>query len=105
MSAVLALFPWRRNVVFGGAGRVAGTVHERPDGALPGEEVPVRRRVRLVDEKSGLLVAETWSEAVSGAFCFPRVAMERRYTVLSYDHDNVFRAVVADRVLAVKEIS
>lgn len=90
-----------RNLYQGGAGFVAGNVKELHKGALSGNEVPVWRRVQLIDEQTRLLVAETWSDPVTGVFRFDNVATGCSYTILSYDHNGVFRAVVADRVAAV----
>ena len=85
-----------RDIYRGGAGFVAGTVKERPNGAPEGSEVPVWRRVRLYDERQGSCVGETWSDATTGVYRFEYVDMERIYTVLSYDHNGVFSAEVAN---------
>ena len=85
-----------RDIYRGGAGFVAGTVKERPKGAPEGSEVPVWRRVRLYDERRGACIAETWSDATTGAYRFDYVDMQRIYTVLSYDHNGVFSAEVAN---------
>ena len=85
-----------RDIYRGGAGFVAGTVKERPKGAPEGSEVPVWRRVRLYDERRGACIAETWSDAATGVYRFDYVDMERIYTVLSYDHNGVFSAEVAN---------
>ena len=85
-----------RDIYRGGAGFVAGTVKERPKGAPEGSEVPVRRRVRLYDERSGNCLGETWSDITTGVYRFEYVDMERIYTVLSYDHNGVFSAEVAN---------
>ena len=85
-----------RDIYCGGAGFVAGTVKERPKGAPEGSEVPVWRRVRLYDERRGACIAETWSDATTGAYRFDCIDMERIYTVLSYDHNGVFSAEVAN---------
>lgn len=87
----LALVP-TTNLVAGGSGRVAGTTKIKPDS-------PVARRVQLIDEKTKALVAETWSN-LSGEYVFNGVALGRPFTVLSYDHTLIFRAVVSDRVFA-----
>ena len=84
-----------RDISRGGAGFVAGTVKERPKGAPEGSEVPVRRRVRLYDERSGNCLRETWSDATTGAYRFDYIDMERVYTVLSYDHNGKFVAEAA----------
>ena len=85
-----------RDIYCGGAGFVAGTVKERPKGAPEGSEVPVWRRVRLYDERRGACIAETWSDATTGAYRFDCIDMGRIYTVLSYDHNGVFSAEVAN---------
>lgn len=77
---------------FSGFGRVSGTVMVSPG-------TPVRRRVRLFEESSGVLVGEVWSNGDTGVYSFGFVDPARRYTVLSYDHLGTFRAVVADRVV------
>ena len=54
------------------------------------------RRVRLYDERRGTCIAETWSDATTGAYRFDYVDMWRIYTVLSYDHNGQFVAVAAN---------
>ena len=95
-KASLASSVFAINQYHGGAGFVAGTVKERPKGAPEGSEVPVWRRVRLYDERSGTCLRETWSDAATGVYRFEYVDMERIYTVLSYDHNGVFSAEVAN---------
>ena len=88
-----------RDIYRGGAGFVAGTVKERPKGAPEGSEVPVWRRVRLYDERRGACIAETWSDATTGAYRFDCIDMGRIYTVLSYDHNGQFVAVAASGLI------
>lgn len=80
--------PWE----FKGRGRITGTVKNTP-------ATPVRRLVRLYREPGGLLVKSTWSDPLTGAYTFDGLAMHYRYTVVSFDHTQTFRAVIADRVL------
>lgn len=80
------------DIYFGGVGQVVGTVKNTP-------ATPVRRRVLLIEEATRAVIRETWSEAATGAYSFGRVAMNTTYTVVSYDHTQAFRAVVADRVV------
>lgn len=75
-----------------GWGRIAGTVKVTPAS-------PVKRRVRLHREVDGMLVSETWSDPVTGAYQFDDLNPDPAYTVLSYDHTAAYRAVVADRVI------
>ena len=81
-----------KDVVDGGTGTISGTVyiHGTPD-------IPTARRVRLYDLTRGRLVRETWSEALTGAYSFPRLRAGL-YTVVSYDHTGTYNAVVKDRV-------
>ena len=94
-KASLASSIFAINQYHGGAGFVAGTVKERAKNAPEGSEVPVWRRVRLYDERSGNCLRETWSDATTGAYRFDYIDMERVYTVLSYDHNGKFVAEAA----------
>lgn len=78
-----------------GLGRVRGRTVEQQDKNSP--KVPVSRRVRLYRDRDGLLIRETWSNA-QGDYEFAHIDSTTAYTVLSYDHEGDFRAVVADRV-------
>lgn len=82
-----------RQAQFVGRGIISGTVAEK---GTP--NTPVRRRVRLYQDRDGLFVREVWSDPVTGAYSFEYVDEAMTYTVLSYDHTLNFRAVVADRI-------
>lgn len=73
-------------------GRVKGTTKDKGSPS----NVPVSERVRLYRQRDGLLVGETWSVRGTGAYSFDYVDATEAYTVLSYDQDATFRAVVAD---------
>lgn len=77
----------------GGFGRIAGTVKVKgtPD-------IAVKRRVRLVRERDGRCIGETWSDPTTGAYEFTAIDPDQRYTVLSYDGPRVFRAAVQDNI-------
>jgi len=75
-----------------GTGRITGTVKNTPN-------TPVSRRVALLREPSLQMVAETVSDSATGAYVFDRINAAATYTVVSYDHTETFRAVIADRVL------
>jgi hypothetical protein len=79
----------------GGVGRVYGTVeqHSTPN-------FPLYRRVQLMDERSGLLVREMWSDPITGAYEFPQVKMGVPYTIIARDHTHTYGAIIADRVFA-----
>lgn len=74
-----------------GVGRVKGTTKDK---GTP--NAPVSERVRLYRERDGLLIREIWSTPITGAYSFDYVDEVETYTVISYDHDKSFRAVVAD---------
>lgn len=80
---------------YGGIGTVYGTVKEKNTPA----NTPLRRKVRLIDERSGIVIRETWSDAVTGAYEFRGVKQGVPYTVLAYDHEHNFRAFAADNLL------
>lgn len=75
----------------GGTGRITGTVKvdSNPD-------YPVWRRVRLFDQRDNRIVAEQWSDPVTGRYSFDYINAARRYVVISYDHTGVYNAEVLD---------
>lgn len=93
-AVALRGFGVARDVEFGGFGAVSGTVERDADPV----DLPMRRRVRLFDERSGLLVRETWSDAATGAYSFAGLDAARTYTVIAYDHEHHYRAVIADNM-------
>jgi hypothetical protein len=74
-----------------GALTLTGTVAER---GTP--NAPLRRRVNLIEQITGRVIRETWSDAATGAYSFPNIMGGRKYTVVSYDHTGFYRAVIAD---------
>jgi len=58
--------------------------------------VPVAERVRLYRERDGMMLREVWSTPGTGAYSFDYIEETETYTVISYDHNGSFRAVVAD---------
>lgn len=88
-----------RNQYLGGdyKGQVKGFTKEQATPTSP--KTPVFRRVRLIRDRDGVLMGETWSDKTTGAFTFLYVNSVDPCTVLSYDHTGNFRAVVADRVV------
>lgn len=83
-----------RDVRFAGFGRVSGDTKVK---GIP--DFPKYARVRLYDEQTGAVVAEQWSNATTGAWSFDNIDASRRYTVVAYDPEKVYRAVVADNLL------
>lgn len=83
-----------RSAYFSGNGVIAASVKEKgtPD-------LPLRRRVLLISENTGLVVAETLSDASTGAYRFEWIDPTQRYTVMSYDNwPRVHRAEIADNL-------
>lgn len=82
-----------RDYEFGGSHRIVGTVKEK---ATP-TNLPLARRVVLHDMRSGLPIAETWSDA-TGNYSFEYITNEYTYYVAAFDYENNYRAVVADNL-------
>ena len=86
----------KRNHYYHGDHRIAGTVKEKG----PQVDLPVSRRVLLIDERTNFVVRETWSDAATGAYTFNYINPEIQYLVISYDYQQNFRAAVADNLTA-----
>lgn len=78
------------DTVFGGRYSIGGTL--KINGA------PTHRLVRLYEDKSGTLVAETWSDPVDGSYSFPNLSNRFKYTAIGYDYAHSYRAVIADNI-------
>ena len=79
----------------GGLGIIYGTVKEKQTPA----NAPLRRKVWLLDERSGLVIRETWSDAATGGYEFRGIKQGTPYTVLAYDHAHNYRAFAGDNLL------
>lgn len=77
-----------------GIGRVRGTVKRKDQPA----NVPLKRRVRLVRERDGLVLREAWSDAVTGEYDFQYIDELQTWTVIAYDYEHNHRAVAADNL-------
>lgn len=84
-----------RDFEFGGSGRIAGTVKRDADPS----DLPLKRRVRLHREQDGMLIREVWSHPVTGAYSFDYIDASKQYTVITYDYEHNYRAVIADNIL------
>lgn len=91
-SHVHAIPNYRKNIHFSGHGFITGTVKEKGQ-----PDQPLVRRVQLVSENTRILVAETWSDA-TGVYRFELLDLSQRYTVVSYDYKQLYRAVIADNL-------
>ena len=81
----------RFNVLYSALYKVVGTT-----GVAGTPDVPVARKVRLLNTKNCQLVREVWSDA-GGNYRFDAVA-RGPWTVLAHDYTNEYNAVVADNV-------
>ena len=82
-----------RDYIHGGKGFIPGTVEEK---ATP--NIPLRRRVRLHRDVDGMMVRETWSDAVTGAYTFTDINPAYTYHAIAFDYARNYRAVVADNL-------
>lgn len=82
------------DTIHGGRGRITGTVKRDADPV----DLPLRRRVRIHREVDGMMLRATWSDATTGAYLFTDINPAIKYTVISYDHEHNYRAVVADNI-------
>lgn len=79
----------------GGQYRIVSTVEVK---GTP--NVPVHRRVVLINERSRRVVRETWSDPVTGEYRFEGIRGDVTYTTMAYDYTNNKRAAVADNLTA-----
>lgn len=92
----LRLLTGTRSHYYHGGHRIQGTVKEKGLQA----DVPVSRRVLLIDERTWFVVRAAWSDAATGAYAFERINPDIRYVVMTFDHNGNYRAVVADNLHA-----
>jgi hypothetical protein len=78
-----------RRIPDSGGGKIVGTV--KVAGA---PDVPVSRRVRLIEDRSGRVVDEMWSTPGTGEYAFIYLDMSRAYSVYSMDHTGVHAHVI-----------
>lgn len=82
----------RSDQQYGGAGLIASTVK------IKGQpDIPVARRVRLHESRTGNVVRETWSD-VAGNYEFRGIDPGNNYYVVGFDHTGSYRGVIADNL-------
>lgn len=79
-----------------GTATLTGTVKVKGSPA----NAPLWRRVCLIEQTSGRVIRETWSDPASGAYAFANVLGGHPYTVISFDHEGQMAAVIADNLQA-----
>lgn len=81
-----------KNAIWGGIGTIAGT--------LKVNTTAVRRRVRLYEASTGVLIREEWSGA-DGSYRFSGLKTGYRYTVTATDYEEIYNDVIAAHLTAV----
>ena len=84
-----------RDMEFGGAASITGTVGIKGAGGAP--DTMTKSRVRLLRQRDGLLAREVWSDPVTGAFAFHEIDPAQQFIALAEDNAGVFAPVAADR--------
>lgn len=74
--------------------RIVGTVKSK--GVV--SNYPLRRKVQLIEEKSGRVIREVWSDQTTGEYSFNNIMGGRPYSVVAYDYLGMFKAVIADNL-------
>lgn len=82
-----------------GTAFVKGTVFKKGE-----PNAPVSRRVRCYDEATGVLLGEGWSDADTGFYRFDSLNPAREVFVCSFDNEDHYRAVIADKLLPQLEV-
>jgi hypothetical protein len=78
-----------RNPYWGGLGTLSGTVKTGTR--------PCKRRVRLYDDRTGVLIREIWS-ADDGSYTFSGLRTDTKYTVSSTDYTELYNDVIAAHI-------
>lgn len=82
------------DVNYGGLFGLSGTVKYKNTPT----NTPVHRKVWLFREPDMRAIATTWSDATTGAYEFCYIAGDCKYTVVSFDYTQNYRAVIADNL-------
>lgn len=93
LGAVIKQRQMLADVVWGGKGRIAGSVKE----AGTPVDKPVVRRVRLHRKLDGTMLREQWSKP-NGTYSFDFLDMAQTYYVVSFDHTGNYNGVIRDTI-------
>ena len=77
----------------GGRGRIYGTVKRKADP----QNIPLVRRVRLHDSRTGALLRQTWSRE-DGSYEFRDLNPDLEFDVVAWDHERHFRSEIANNL-------
>lgn len=61
-------------------------------------DYPVKRKVRLIRDMDSICIRETWSDPTTGAYEFTHIDPHAKYTVLAFDYEENYKAVVQDNI-------
>lgn len=86
----------RRSQISSGPGIITGTVKEKTTPV----NTPLHRRVQLIDQRKSIPLQEVWSDAATGIYSFTGLDVTIPYTVIAFDYNNLYRAVIADNLYA-----
>ncbi len=89
-SGIIVDNPILKSHLHGGKGVVSGSTVKVPS------DIPVARKVRLFEEKSGLLIQEVWSDA-AGNYSFVGLS-DNYYFITAHDHTLEFNGVIQSHV-------
>jgi len=92
ISAPLKINQDYKNAIWGGLGVLSGTVKIGVN--------PCKRRVRLYEANTGVLIREMWS-ADDGSYTFLGLRTDYKYTVASTDYSNFYNDVIAANITAI----
>lgn len=93
----VSLRPKRQAVYFHGKGSIVGTLKK----AATPQDLPMSRRIYLIEEDSNIVVDEVWSDQ-NGNYRFDSIDENLHWTVVAYDHEQHFRSVIANNLKAVR---
>ena len=77
----------------GGPGSISGQV------LVDATEAPLARKVRLVVQRSGHFIRQTWSDS-NGDYSFDYIRTDQKYIVYALDYEETYDVVAASGVNA-----
>ena len=61
------------------------------------QNIPLARRVRLHDSRTGALLRQTWSQE-DGSYEFRDLSPDLEFDVIAWDHEGQFRSTIANNL-------
>lgn len=84
--------PTDNEIYYSGTGTVTGTIKVGTN--------PVSRRVFAIERKTGMVVAQSWSDPVTGAYTLTSLPRLSNLVVIAIDDTNTYNAVIKDNITA-----